>query len=265
MRKLADVLREHGQRLGEATFLSYDVVRDDKSFYETREIAEVLADDNVPDKAIRMLSIELHKVAPETEEATTPRSERKPSAYIAFSRFSDDKIVFFTASQNRDWCFLLADELDGQVGRILKGRVFRFLPRHSIDIFLISLVAACLLMWASWTTFHSMQPPLRMQQIVAMSPDQRSIEMLKILSWKRGASDYSAPIMMLFLAVTIALIEIRPLSRLLDKASRSVFYWGDMVGIHDRYQKKAQLVKWGIIVAFAVSLLASITATHIKW
>jgi hypothetical protein len=261
LRKIHNVLLEHARRLDEETYLRFYVERENNSFYETKAIEEVLSDDNAPGKTIRTVSLELHRVNPSEDERFKPEAERKPLAYVAFARSRDTKVVFFVAGDRRDWCFLLADELDTQIQRCLTHRNLAWLASRSLDIVVFFTLGALVLIWLIWLTSSPVPPEISSKEISTMPVDQATRKILEILSKKSVKVDYSGPILWLILAVVVAILELRPLSRLLGKTARSVFYWGDMVALQDRFEKRMTQLKWGIGVAFVVSVLGSIIAT----
>jgi len=66
------------------------------------------------------------------------------------------------------------------------------------------------------------------------------------------------PLMMLFLLTFIAVVELHPFSRIAKKLQRPVFYWGDAASEHDRVAELAGRVKWGVGIAFIVSVIAGV-------
>lgn len=260
LRKVCDVLHEHAKRLEEKTHLSFYVEREDDSYYETRTIEEVLADDNVPAKAIRTVTIELQRTNPPEKEKLKPEGEPKPLAYIALYRLRDLKVVFFVAGDKRDWTFLLADELDTQIQRFLTPNNLRWFTSRFADLVILFFLGSIALTWLLWLS-KSVPPELTSKQISSMSVDVATRKILEVVSKNTRSLDYAAPISMLFMAFMIAIIEIRPVSRLLSKMSRSVFYWGDMIAIQDRFRTRMTQLKYGVGVAFIISVLGSIIAT----
>ena len=53
-------------------------------------------------------------------------------------------------------------------------------------------------------------------------------------------------------------VEMKPISKILNWLDRSVFYWKDQQQAFDAYSSTITKVKWGIVIAFFVSLAASI-------
>ena len=262
LRRIADIIREHSKKLEDKTYLKFYVERENDAFYETQNIDEVLADDNVLGQSIRIVLIELLKETPDVSNGNKPESEQKLLAYIAFSRFRNIKVGFFVADKDRDWCFLLADELDTQINRLLKKVPFLFIPLESIDIItffgLGGLILGYLIFLASQTP-----PAFTLEEIKAMSIDERTVEVLSLAVNGQSASGYIAPIMLIGVALIFILISLKPVERILGKLSRSVFYWGDMAQLHNQFESWIFRLKWGICIAFVVSLAASIAGAFL--
>jgi len=107
--------------------------------------------------------------------------------------------------------------------------------------------------------YSNAPPALTSAQIAGMSQDESMHKVLELLvSRERYGVIALQASMLITMAVMIVLIEVRPLARLIQKMSHSVFYWGDMVQIHDHFQKLVSKVRWGIVIAFIVSLIASL-------
>jgi hypothetical protein len=258
LRRLCNVIREHSKNLGYGTYLQFYIEREKSAFYETRQIDEVLADDNAPGKAIRTLSIELHKEIADKQIA--PDAEAKPIVNLVFYRFREEKVMFYVSGEDRDRCFLLAEELDSQVKRCLKKGRLLPIPKELIDIVVFFTIGAFVLLFLVYLSSR-VTPELTSEEISAMNIEQKTGKILEMLSKKYSKSDYLVPIMWIVMAISMAIIGLKPLARILDKASRSVFYWGDMIAVHNAFEKKILRVKWGIVIAFVVSLVASIVTT----
>lgn len=102
-----------------------------------------------------------------------------------------------------------------------------------------------------------LSPTLTPDEIQALTVDERTQRILEMVSTKHDRSDWLLPITLVVMAPVMAVIGLRPFSRILQQSSRSVFYWGDTVPIHDAFERRITRVEWGVGVAFVVSLLAS--------
>jgi len=256
--KLVEVIKEHAKKLPFETYIELLVGREDNSYYITNELQEVLTDENTQSKSINNLIIELHKTVPDPSQASVPPSKRTPLASILFS-ITKKKVVWNVEGPDRGWAFLVADDLGTQSQRVLTKTVpLFFLSRAFDSIVFISLgtIAIALILWFAWPF------PSRFSndQIVNMTTEQRTIELLKISSSRVRIADLAILGPPFIYPIIILLIYLRPLSRALAKTYTSVFYWGDMVPVYDGNAKKLSQIKWGVIIAFIVSLLGSILA-----
>jgi len=254
LRKIKDIFARYGKKTKHDTYLEMYVGRENSSFYETTEIEEVLSDDNSLGKEIKTFAIEL-----KAKDYKVPDSDKAPKdetiAYIAFTTGKTEKVVFFTAYEDRDWCFLLAEELDTQVQRLLKKRN-KILSLRSLDlIILLSLISVMGLVLIVLLSLQ--EPELSIDQINNLSLEQKTEKILEYNIKKITVSDFSYPIYSFVTILFLLAIEVKPLARLSAKFQRSCFYWGDMIAIHDSYETKIQRIKWGIIIAFIISLISS--------
>lgn len=263
LRKIADIIRQHAEKYPEKTFIKYRVNRTDDSFFETSDLEEVLSEDNSPNRAIKHLVIELHLHSTGTDTPAAVDVDRKKALVLVFFdglTKKDDRITVIIQAKDRDWCFLLSDDIDSQIQRILQKSVlpFNFSPRWIDPIFLLAILSIALfyLMYFS----SKLSPAFSLDQIRAMTLEERSINTLQLVSKKYSASDWLLPSTWLGMTIAMVFIGLRPISRLIDKLNRSVFYWGDMIAVHDLYEKRAGQIKWGVIIAFVISLLSSIVA-----
>lgn len=256
LRRIVDIVREHAKKLTDQTFLKFYVERENDAFYETRSIDEVLDDDNALGRSIRTLTIELHK-EPTEENTGKPESERKPLVFVAFASFREEKVVFFIEEKDRDWCFLLADELDTQIKRVLKSVPLLLIPKEYIDMIVFFTLGGLILLYLMFLGLR-VPPAFTLDQIKTMTTDERTVELLSLAVKQHSTSGLILPIFMLLYALVWGVIALRPIERILGKMSRSVFYWGDMAPIHDQFERKILHLKWGVCIAFVVSLAATI-------
>ena len=255
LRKIVDVLRGHAKKLDRDTFVLFYVEKGEDTFYETRDIEEVLVDDNTPEKRISTVNIRLRGQRPEGQQNQKPASE-ETIALASFRLFADEKVNYIVDEKNRDWCLLLADELETQIKRTFTGRSLSVLKGKSLEIVSLLLLVAVFAMWASWFS-PSSEPLLSIDNIRTLSVEERITKTLELVS-KHNTSILPNPIAWLLIALVIVFIELRPLSRLVENSTRSVFYWGDMIPAHDRYAKRVLQIKWGVGIAFLVSLIAGL-------
>jgi len=257
LRKICDVLREHSAKLDFDTYINFYVSLEDDSFFETTNVDEVLQEDNAPGRGILNLLIEIRRTEPKEEENHKPELERKAIAAVAFTRSRENPLLFLVRGTNRDWCVLLADELDAQIHRVLTRGHYTLLSTHALDIVVFLLLGGLSLIGLSLVVYK-LGAHVSLEEVQKMSMEDRTERILQLLNKRDTTFGVIGAICMICMAIVVAVVELRPLSRLVEKVRRSVFYWGDMVPIHDAFQKRMVQVKWGVGIAFLVSLLASI-------
>ena len=256
IRKLAAAFEQFASKLPPAHYVRYYVELNNNSFYETKDLEEVLADPNSAGRAIQALGITIEK----QESTEGDDQEADATASLGFRCDKTDRVKWGVSYTDRDWCFLLADELDAQVKRSLRKRPFWLVARRYIDMILLFLVFA-IASAALASALSSMPPEFTSAQIAAMSQQERLAAVLALLVRTRSVSAFwTLPITFVMVAIFILVTEFRPIGRLLEGLDRSVFYWGDAIKEWDAFTNRISLVKWGIIIAFVVSLLASLIA-----
>jgi hypothetical protein len=250
LRRVAAILAEYRDKLSQEAYIQYYVERENDSYWETRSVDDVLSDDNAVGREIRVVNAAIY---PDPDKPTSH------AAVISFARYKETRISIGIAHENRDWCFLLGDDLDAQARRCLKPRPLKLLTTRAADNAFVSVVWMSLLVWALWLAMR--QPPEYTDaEILRMTvPDQtRAILRLAV---KRDQTNLWVPFVMFLIPVVwFVSLEARPISRLFKRIDQSVFYWGDAAPRFDLLQERLTWAKWGVGVAFVVSVAASVVA-----
>jgi len=264
LRKLVDLLSKHASKKAPATRLEYTVYRRDDSFYVTGSVDEVLADDNVPGKDVTVVTVSLYIEKTEQEKAEEKRDEKgnatsheRNPCRIRFRSSLEVKADWSISDPDRAWCFLLAEDVETQIQRTLRPRRLAWLrDNHLIDMpatmLIVGLPLAALGLW-----LYVKGLPVDMAEIEKLTVNEK---LTKLLAKKSDMIDISVLIMSsvwILMALIMIFADLRPLSRALKWMDRSVFYWGDQMQAFDAYKSLLTKVKWGIVVAFIVSGLAS--------
>lgn len=257
LRKIDSVLREHASKLKEKTFLTYYIERENDSFYETHDIEEVLKDDNSPGAAITALVMKVHKTDSGDDQPRKPQSEKKPIASVEFFPLKDSKVGFSVTEKERGWCFLLADEIEAQIKRVFTPGTFLFLRRRIFDLIIFFSFAMVAMWWGIKVIRHTL-PRFTPQEIASMSLEGRTQKILELLTRQVSMFDWLLPLSWFVMVLVMVMPLLRPFSRLVEKLRRPVFYWGDMMQVHDRFERKSQRIKWGIVVALAVTIVGGL-------
>jgi hypothetical protein len=260
LRKIVEVFRKYSEKIKENTYLTYFVRREDNSYYETQNIDLIIDDDNTKGKSIQRLVISLLK-SPIDEAKKSKDSKDENIAFVSFMSDKDDKATFSIEEKERDWCFLFSDELDSQIQRTLTKYALSFFKSRIIEIATLLFVGAILVFCVSALTIK--EPTLPLDAIQKMTTEMKIQKLLELHTQEQNKINWFIPLLMVSWSLILASIEIRPISRIYEKFYRSVFYWGDMKTDFDRFKNRVNYIKWGIIIAFIVSLLAGIAIKFI--
>ena len=231
------------------------------------DVEEVLQDDNVPGRGIEKLTISV--VTSDTaEQETHPRwSDRNVIAQAVFSRSPKAEdgctVALELAESDRDWCLLLADELDTQINRLFSGWPFTRRTGKTADVVVAGAFAGLMLalfMWLRQAAGDSKALPVA--EVNRINVKECVARLLRDEADSTAFLPYFRPLSLAMLAALVTM-SLRPFSRLMDKAARGVFYWGDMMAVHNRAQKLRSNWTWGIGVALVVSVVASLAVWYL--
>jgi hypothetical protein len=99
----------------------FRVEREDDRFYETTDIADVLADPNVSGKRVILVSAELRATDGSDSESDARRNPIAITNFAAeerYGRFTDrNEVRLRISTGDRNWGLLLADEIEPQIQR----------------------------------------------------------------------------------------------------------------------------------------------------
>ena len=253
-RRIVEVIREHAAKLKNKTFLEFYIEKGTDIYYKTKDLEEILNDDNLQDHPITMVSIKL-KAEPSDDK---DKEGIEDIVYVGFSSKAETAVQCHVAETERDWCMLLADELDTQIGRTLYSRAApSFMASWADLIVVLSLVGTGLAV----ALYEIGKPSISLtaRQIHAMSLDRKVETLLQHQCSGRPPGVWAFLISLMLSMILASLIgQFKPISLLMRKTSPSVFYWGDMIKMHDSLAKQISNVKWVICVGFVVSALAGI-------
>lgn len=145
----------------------------------------------------------------------------------------------------------------------MRKRPLKFIPLRILDLVVFLSLLGCFGIWAMWMV-HSTPPTFTSDQITQMSQDQRQIETLKLLVSRKLVDYAMTPVLPLAIALLMIVIEYRPLAKLVLYLTESAFYWGDAVPHFDRRDRLGNNIKWGIIIAFIISVIAGLATTCLQ-
>lgn len=235
--------------------MSIYISRENDSFFETTNIEKIFSEENTSGKEIKSLSLD---IVTKNEEVNS--SKKKEKAIIAFNGSSekDVKINIITTYKSRDWCLLLIDELDGQVKRILKGKAVSLTKAKILDFIFALALFSVLLIGIAW---DANKPQIDTAQILSKSLEEKiNFLVEQSTSNKSNKVLWYLPGMTFVMLSLILIIELKPITRIVRSSNISAFYWGDATQKYDAYVDKREKIKWGVIIAFVVSVAASVVA-----
>lgn len=266
LRKIYDVTQQWGNKLDYPTLTEFVVERKDNSFYRTKDIEEVLRDENTDGRAICRIHILMYRFLDHAETSQPNTRGINKLIRITFDSEAKATVSFEVSNEGRDWCFLVADEIDTQIKRSLSkspvvsfdklGPVFDMM----VLFFILAVVLSVLLSLSGPDN-----PPLTVKEISDMTINERTQKILEF--WIDRSKAYkSSRLMPFFLfgfVCIMALAQMRVFSKLLTWFFRPVFYWGDMTSAYDKREKTLSQVKWVIIIGLIISIVGGFVSSYL--
>lgn len=254
LRKIHSVMEDYANKIDSGAYVSIYIERENNSFYETRDLEKIVSEENSSGKSIETLRMEIVLDKVEGDHISSEKDASK--AMIGFSKSKDVKIKLMTANKSRDWCFLLIDELDTQVQRIIKGKSTSVFKARILDLVVALSVLIVLLSGIAWNTLTSQYDT---QNLLASTLDNK-VDFLvgEAVERHNTKTIWFIPGMAMVMIFFLVVLEFKPITKLVKASNTSVFYWGDMIPIYDAYVQKRTRIKWGVVIAFVVSLAASL-------
>ena len=230
LRRLEGILKKSIDDYEGDLALVYRVEREDDRFFETTKIEDVLADPNVSGKKIDLLGIELR----EPLEDTQSTGRYKQIVVIAFDNEDDPPmfkrdVIFSISCSDRTWALLLADEIEPQIERLFKSKQT---PRLLLLLLAIPLIPIFLRLLAQMAgaSFEFRQGAIL--TVLGIIGIALIFFLGKYVGYPNWFKTYFGP--------------------------ESVFLWGEESSQYPDRENTRQNIKWGVIVAFLVSLATSI-------
>jgi hypothetical protein len=259
LRRIVAVLNEYVVKLREPHHVYFYIEREDEAYWETRTVEAILTDDNAPPRGVQALTINIIR---DELPAMLRREGEQYAAQLRFARNQDHRVAYSIGYPDRDWCFLLGDELEAQIQRCLKPRPLRFFTEQYVDVaFGILLFVALITVFTAVSA--NKLPLFTVPQIHAMSVDQRTEQLLQLAVQRDTQAPWTFVVLMLLVGLIFGVAAASPVSRFFKRLDRSVFYWGDAAVIYERLQSRLTWLKWGVVVAFVVSVVGSVVASFL--
>lgn len=244
LRKITETLRDHIKKLPEDSHhIRYTAYRADESFYETDQLDKILADDNSKSRRITRLILRII----EKKEADLDSKEDKSITLIDFDSDDSKPVRVQVRGPERDWCFLLAQDLDAQIERITAGRVKALLSATWANVIVGLLLAASITSSAAYIYFKVSMPSSVILDTANPGFDLKSayagiVFNIRMVYFVLGG-------FLIFI-----LLGVFDVTKLLKKMlCGCVFYWGDEIEIYDRKRNWGRNIFWIVIVGLILS------------
>lgn len=237
--RLRGVLDKAAKSLQSDVQVVFRVEREDDRFYETVNIEDVVSDSNIFGKKVTLVSIEIR------ENKAEIGTQREWVARVIFlaerkwgSRFKDtDEIYIDISTEDKNWALLLADEIEPQVIRTINSSK---IPRWPL------LGLGMVLVYAIIRLYFFAKEKLSLAEIGI----DKSIVGAVVLATVIPVTAY--------LAFASLRNELSWINKWLGP--ETVFLWGEEEKKFPEREQTRRNFFWGGVVAFIVSLLASVIA-----
>jgi hypothetical protein len=246
LRRLQAALAKGAPSLGFDTHVVFHVDREDDRFYETTDLSDVLSDANLPGRRVQSLSIELRRVGASSTDR--PWQERWVvqvtfgtasglNSRSRYRRMFDETAELTVMTPDRNWALLMADELEPQVQRVLaKSRM-------------------------SWLTYPA---AVAMLLVIGAVSEVLRVQAVSVLLqpytiWKMTAA-FPLGVVLAWMLRSLPFRILLPLGFERWFGHESVFLWGEELKQYPQRQRFRRNLLWSVVVAFLVSLLASLLA-----
>ena len=248
LRKLNGTLKEYAQKLGTEYIVRFTAYRQDDSFYETEDVETILADENCKTRKIKRLLLRITKGG----SPSVPLKDDSSVTFVDFDMTDSKPIRIQIRSENRDWCYLLLQDIEVTVEKVTQGRL-SILLRHPLFSLVLAIVVAIALPlffyysfgWLSYAQFKALKP--------ASDPNFSIADAYRSLAFQlRLVHIFLAAFVLLMLLVALRIDNL--IKRL---SIGPVFYWGDQIVACDRKRDILQKLFWGVIVALIITWLGA--------
>ncbi|TOF34098.1 hypothetical protein CGJ21_24305 [Vibrio parahaemolyticus] len=240
VRKIVDIIKNHGDKLENNIEITYRVYKKNNSFKVLTDVDELLSLDNSNETRVRRILIELKELK---KDSKSGRDDSQVVFSLDFDKEHHVPVIYTIKHENREWMLLLLDEIKSQVSRVERFSLSRFLDKRIVKYIscaggavLISFIVSLLM------------PVSFLEYIVGAEITEENKVNFIMMKF----------ILMSFLCFFLFLVS----GSIVDTSSRrfsidSVFYFGDEIRIHDRTKDIQSKVIWGVGVAIVVSVIAS--------
>lgn len=255
LRKIVDTIRTSALKTSIKTKITFHISTEDKAFFSTVDINRLLDYENPKGKEIDTLHIELR--------SEIDNEDTELLAHFALSRSREDKITISITGPDRDWCFILGEELETQAKRTHTYKDRPWLQSGLADVLLgISIVAMAMLALAILNPTQALGDTSDISKILTSTLEQKVNWLIEQQARKSKLALSLAPIAAIF--PLMILVQTKPIAALSRLLQRSTFYWGDAKNRHDTHIELMKNVKWVVIIGFVISVVAGLFTTAIQ-
>ncbi|ELR65755.1 hypothetical protein C942_00841 [Photobacterium marinum] len=260
LRKINDILLKSSQDIPDS-YIKYSVERKNSSHYVTDDIEQILSEDNSKDKSIVTLRIGL-----------LIKSDNLNDRFLVNINFHNNntyygsKISLDVSGKDRNWCFILFDELDSQIKRTV------ILKRYEDETYRLSALAFSILMLFAFFGLtillndHSTQyDSYTLEKLLELSQSEK----LDFIIYRNYDYSLRGQRLVTFIACLVGmlisfalLLSSNFFSKLHSFGKKSTFYWRDEISIYDSYVSFSSNIKWCVIVASLISVTAGIFVSY---
>lgn len=243
--RIKGVLDKAAKSLEEEVQVVFYIHREDDRFYETFDLEDVISDPNIIGKKITLLRVEMRQ---EKSESHIKRDWIARVEFLAEMKWGmryvdNDEIHIDISTSDRNWALLLADDLEPQVERtIIRNKLptWPLIGAAVLFLYVLSKILILLKALIPKENMGALEPALTMVGFISLS--------------------------MFIIVITIYFPSFfsggrSKLSKFLG--SESVFLWGDEEKNFRERESTRKNIYWGGIVAFIVSVIASVVITVI--
>jgi hypothetical protein len=256
LRKIVDVIRTNSDKLPYKTHINFYIEQEPQIFYNTSEIDDILLYDNTPDRPINTISIELYESNPNPQESNI--KDPPPILLVGFTKNKETKIRYTIKCDDRDWMFLISDELDTQIKRTLVTKHSKF-PFWSFDLILSLILISLGIFFSNFIINNSLHFDISSSDITFMTMEEQISKLLELSINKNTDNIYAIIYILVFTWIFAGIVFFnRPISKLIQKFNKSVFYWGDMIHIYDKNKSLYSKIIWVILFGFIVTIIGGI-------
>jgi hypothetical protein len=258
LRKIVDLTKEQAKKLPYETHIEFYIEQGENTFYHTQKIEDILLDDNTREKSFCTVGIRLYRSESDSKTDQKVTGEPNPIVTIGFTSQRTPNVRLTVSCDNRDWTFLVFDELDTQIKRTLTKKASKIFTPSFYDILVAAIILVVGLSLSNWFS-QKYLPVIPLFDISSMTIDEKLSKLLELSVARNNSPLYPSVLPLIFSWIITSIIAVvRPFKKLVNKFSKSYFLWGDMVNVFNRSESLMRNIKWIVIVGLFVTIVGGI-------